>query len=92
MTRMTIWKFEVPIAGSVDLGIPIGATIVHVCSQRPDMLTFWAMVDQQAQLETRTFKIVGTGYDFDGRWQHVGSILVGPFIWHLLEAVPEGSE
>ena len=85
---MTIWKFEVPISSkkATEIEMPMGAKIVHVGAQHSALLSFWARVDKDLPTQHRTFMVVGTGYEFDARWRHVGAVLIGPFVWHLLEA------
>ncbi len=84
---MTIWKFEVPVNDeSTEIELPMGARIVHVGAQHADTVIFWAIVDKEMPTQHRTFTVVGTGHKFDGGWLHVGSVLMEPFVWHLLEA------
>ena len=85
---MTIWKFEVPISSreATEIEMPMGAKIVHVSAQNSELLTFWARVDKDLPTQHRSFMVVGTEHEFDARWRHVGAVLIGPFVWHLLEA------
>ncbi len=84
---ITIWKFEVPINDKVTkIEMPMGARIVHVGAQHTDTLTFWAMVDKDLPTQWRSFTVIGTGHEFANYWLHVGSVLMEPFVWHLLEA------
>ncbi len=84
---LKIWKYEVPVNGRhYDIDIPKGATIVHVGAQHSDTVSFWAIVDEHAPTEHRSFMVVGTGHAFPDNWRHVGSVLMEPFVWHLLEA------
>ena len=52
----------------------------------------WALVNPDAPMETRTFRVVGTGHDIppdgaDYLWYHVGTFQMhgGYFVGHLFE-------
>lgn len=84
----TVWKYEFPIdriAGDVEM--PEGARIIHVDQQREMVATWWAEIpDPTAPLVARTFVVVGTGHTIPGDGlTHVGTVLDGPFVWHLYE-------
>lgn len=88
---MTIWKFEIPINDEyTEITMPMGARIVHVGYQHTDALFFWAIVDKDMPKQHRTFRVVVTGHEFPDRWMHVGTVLMEPFVWHLLEASHRG--
>lgn len=86
MTRV-IHKFEVPWGGAHVLKLPVGARIVHFAIQhgRP---TFWALVNPALGLGSGMFTVVGTGQPIDDGFQHVGTTMDGPFVWHLMECRP----
>lgn len=54
--------------------------ILHVAMQGQD-ICFWYIHDNNAHV--RTFKLVGTGFAFDGTY--IGTVQDGPFVWHLVE-------
>jgi len=81
----TIWKFELPIEGTIEM--PIGAEILGVQVQR-DEPRLWAMVDPSAPKEKRQFKIYGTGHtmpDNPGKYVGTFQIAEGTFIFHVFE-------
>lgn len=83
----TIWKFEFPISIGAYLKMPAGAKILHVARQYPNVATFWAEVDDLAEMEERFFAVVGTGNPIpeDVNCEYVGTFIDPPFVWHLYE-------
>lgn len=90
----TIWKYELPIgdvAGEIEM--PLGARIIHVDQQRSMVATMWAEIPvppgvppSELATERRAFVVVGTGHTIPGDGlTHVGTVLDGPFVWHLYE-------
>lgn len=64
----TIWKFPFPIRDTVEIEMPVGATVLS--SVEPARLehaehglAIWAAVDPDWPTETRVFHVVGTGHD-----------------------------
>jgi hypothetical protein len=83
-----IYKWSIPINDTATrIELPTDAYITHVAKQRKDgFVTFWYLCsDEPGGYEFRTFKVVGTGQEFENKWAHVGTVLDGPFVWHLLE-------
>jgi hypothetical protein len=84
-----VYKHSVRVNGP-DHTIPMleGAQIVHVaCQSDPYWVELWAVVDQNAPTEDRTFIVVGTGHSWSEPWQYVGTAIAaeGALVWHLLE-------
>lgn len=89
-----IWKFPLALAGTQMVVMPKGATVVHVAEQfgKP---CIWAIVDERAEREERTFIILGTGTSFDAnQLSHLGSFMLdgGEFVGHLAEPRGMNSE
>ncbi len=55
----TIWKFELPTSGNVD--IPKDYEVLEVAAQGGN-LCLWALVDPEAERVSRSFPIYGTGH------------------------------
>lgn len=99
----TIWKFPLGfvVGGGdpvCDVQMPAGAEILRMGMQGPAhgqarlTPTLWALVDDQAALETRRFQVVGTGHPLPDGAAYVGSWDAAPFVWHVFEmptAVPD---
>ena len=81
---MTIWKYPLQIGDFNSVQMPKGATILSVDNQN-GILCLWAMVDPEKSLVTRKIRIVGTGHTFDGYAEHIGSVVMAPFVWHVFE-------
>lgn len=83
----TIHKYSVSVTDDVAIEMPQNSLILHVAGQYGD-LYLWALVDDQAPLETRHFKLRSTGYDCSGVGPYVGSFVLtyGGLVFHLFEA------
>lgn len=84
-----VWKYPLPLtsAPSYVCQMPIGAEILHVAAQ-DDTPTLWALVDPDADVEGRAFRIVGTGHaEVRDRYVHRGSVVThgGAYVWHVFE-------
>lgn len=82
-----IWKFPLEI-GLTDIEIPVGAELLAVQTQAPDTPCLWAIVNLEADRETRRFAVVGTGHPLNGSEQkYIGTfqLLGGAFVGHVFE-------
>lgn len=86
-TEKSIWKFQLPVTDDIQLELPKDAQILSVQVQN-EIPCIWALVDVNAEKETRNFKIFGTGHKvcsenlvFIGTFQMLG----GGLIFHLFE-------
>lgn len=87
----TIWKFLFDVADEVHLQVPRGAAFLpYVSAPTPYVLLVWAEVDTEQPLVEHTLHVVGTGNDatvaFAAAEQYLGTIPVGPFVWHVYDA------
>ena len=66
--------------------IPHGARVLSVQTQG-EQLCLWALVDTDKVHETRTFRVIGTGWDVAGRFldNFIGTAQQGPYVWHIFE-------
>jgi len=84
----TIYKYPFDVSDSVSITMPSEAKIL--CVQMQDKTPcLWAMVNPTGVIETRYFKVIGTGHKVD---QPENLIYIGTFqeldgllIWHLFE-------
>lgn len=88
-----VWKFSLlgPNPGGTQLiNMPSGAMLMKVGMQAQGPV-FWALVDPEQPVVSRTFMIVGTGHPTDrldsGTFRYVGTFeeLDGALVWHLFE-------
>ncbi len=91
---MTKWVFKYRIEGAELLAgqgmfavdMPKGARVT-LAGMQHGMLTLWAIVDPEAERETREFCLRGTGKPLPTNCEHVYSFMQneGEFVWHLFE-------
>ena len=91
-TRRTVWKYALPRhGGGMALQIPKGGRVLHFAPQA-SALCIWVEVDPSEPVESRTFDVVGTGFDVMADAQYVQTCFDGPFVWHLYEYDAEVSD
>ena len=86
---MQIFKYHFEVEGEVSIPMPKGAHILTVQVQH-NTPCIWAIVDPEQPIESRTFRIFGTGHEMDiniTRSHYIGTfqLLDGSFIGHLFE-------
>lgn len=82
---MTIWKFPLRITDEVVLDMPEGAKVL--CVQVVEEPVIYALVDEDAPIKSKRFKILGTGHrhpEID-RDFYVGTIRYKGGVWHVFE-------
>lgn len=83
----TVYKYHITHDGVHQL--PIGAEILTVGMQ-DDRITMWALIDSDAELETRVFAAHGTGWQIeDSNIKFISTIFDGDYVWHLFEVFNE---
>lgn len=84
--KREIWKYDFEISDDYQVKeMPSGAEILRVASQ-DSVLTMWAMVIRKRALESRTFRVYGTGQPIAPDDRYIGTADIRPFVWHLFEA------
>lgn len=90
----TVWRFEIPVGGAIEPGVPRDARLLRVESRDPTARTveLWAEVDTATAEVTsvgespRRFVVVGTGHEVPDGAAHIGSCLAAAgLVWHLYE-------
>ena len=94
----TIWKYPFRVDDRFSIDMPKGAKVVHAQSQ--NLRThIWALVDTEADIEKRWFRVYGTGAEIVGKidWidgpdspELISFVCTFPMagaqlIWHLFE-------
>jgi len=91
----TVLRYRLPQAlGEHEIELPFGAQPLSVQMQdgRPYL---WAEVDDGNELESRRIVMSGTGHalpwddDTHLEWQHIGTVLDEPHVWHYFIGDPE---
>lgn len=84
----TIWKFRLAGMDRQRLRMPKGAEVLTVQIQGDEPF-IWAIVDDQAETETRVFDIYGTGNPLPesvmGVRKYVGTFQKAWFVGHVFE-------
>jgi hypothetical protein len=56
-------------------------------AEQHGIVTLWAEQEDERAVDTREFRLVGTGSERPPGYEHVGSAIVGETVWHVY-AVP----
>lgn len=84
----TIWKFPLLVTDLCRIQIPKNAEVLTVQRQN-EQVCLWALVDPEANKETRYFEVHGTGnpiLESDNRERrYIGTFQAAPFVWHVFE-------
>lgn len=90
-----IWKYPFEVDGEIILQVPKGAEPLCVQVQ-DDKPCLWMVVNPDAYLENRKFRIIATGQPFDNSsnrvFDYVGTfqLVEGRFIGHLFDIGSDG--
>lgn len=83
----TIHKY--PLASCTGMGkytITIHKKSRLLCvGEQKGVITLWAEVDTDEILVTRKLTILGTGWELPENLIYLGTVFVGPFVWHVYE-------
>lgn len=85
----TVWKFPLALNDEwQELEVP-ESTLAGAQLVAKDPATAWPAVwlevDTEAPLTNRAFRVFGTGHPIPGDAFHVGSLVDGPYVWHIYE-------
>lgn len=81
-----VFKYPLDYAEVNVVPMIAGANIIHVGAQN-GIVTMWALVSDADSIESRRFRIIGTGHELpkDIALDHIGSCVIEPFVWHVFE-------
>ena len=83
----TIYKYPLSLQTTTELEMPVGAKILSIQMQG-GLPTIWALVQEEARDETRTFLVFGTGGPLDDyvlTYPHIATVQDGSLVWHIFE-------
>lgn len=96
---ITIWKYVYDIStagdGPLAVDMPYDSEIVAVGPEpsvtAPNLVCFWAKVNDERPRRTRKFIVRGTGHPLPENMyvDYLGTVVVQPFAWHLFEVKGE---
>lgn len=82
-----VWKAVLDLAGpNPDMAdLPFGAKAIHVDrdTREPGKIAVWFEVDPECPHVGYHLFICGTGHDLPDGAEHIGSVVMPPFIWHV---------
>jgi len=80
----SVWKFELTPTGFVDM--PVGAVILKIKEQNK-LVYVWALVDTEAEIESREFFVYGTGHAIDEGMKYIDTFYIsgGLYVFHVFE-------
>jgi hypothetical protein len=89
----TLYKYRIPIIDDPVVQMPKGAQLLKFAMQGTDLYV-WALVDTEAEMEERKFKIFGTGHPVPdnvdlawgiggGYYNYRDSVFDRHFVWHI---------
>ncbi len=81
-----IYRYEVPVDDQW-YAHELSGAVLHVVGRRRGVVEFWALHSGGPQVP-RSFRVFGTGQPLPGGVKHVGTVLDGPLVWHLMEGTP----
>lgn len=86
-TRM-VYKYALANGTAQTIEMPTGAHILCVQIQH-GVVCLWALVNPNNEPEPRVIRIVGTGHEFTGPVQYIGTVqqVGGVFVWHVFEVI-----
>ena len=80
---MKIFKYPIAVADEQVIEMPFGAEIISVANQN-DVICLWAIVDPNStDKKDVTVQVIGTGKPMPPVSRFVGTVLKGPFVWHV---------
>ena len=86
----TIFKYSLSVTDTQVLKMPKNADVFSAQFQG-EQLCVWGLVDTEAELEDREFRIFGTGQPFEvlGMFRFVDTVQQGDyFVWHVFIKLP----
>jgi hypothetical protein len=87
MHEQAVYKYELKwSADPQEVTMPLTTRVVHFDAQHGQP-TIWVLTEPDDTLVTETFVIRATGEIVgDPRvWMYVGTVLEGPYVWHLFQ-------
>lgn len=87
----TIYKYFLNVTDQQYLVMPKFATILAVQIQY-DKICLWALIETENEpLDRRDIRIYGTGNPITGDKRYIGTVQMGPLVWHVFEGdYPKG--
>ncbi len=79
-----IYKYQIPAQrNSMSIDLPESFEVVHVGTQNGLHIALWILLDEEADLIPYIFSVRGTGQHVTDDEEHVGSVIMPPYVWHV---------
>ena len=85
MRSNVIYKYKIQIIEYQCISMPRGAKIIHAGLDPVDEPCVWALIDPDQPAIERELFIIGTGQSGVKVDNHVGSFIMGRFMWHVFQ-------
>jgi hypothetical protein len=79
----TVWKYELKLLDEQIVTLPYKSRCVHVGADPKGRLCLWAEVETDNPLVEYGVRVEGTGHPLSEGFIHVGSAVIGNFVWHV---------
>ena len=76
-----IYKYQL-LLGVTTIKLPESFQVLHIGEQN-GLLMMWVEQDLNELKIPYTFHVIGTGYPVKSYMQHIGSVVMDPFVWHV---------
>lgn len=87
MSTRTIWKARLELTDEPRITWPEGSEPMAVMLDSAGILNVWFQCDPDARRVQQDFRIIGTGHPYPEGCEYLGSVVQGPFVWHVF--IPE---
>ena len=79
-----VYKYAIPEPGTTRrIAVPEVHKPIHVGQDPDNTWCVWFEVDDIKREIGRTLLVVGTGHPIPDGFEHCGSLVQGPFVWHV---------
>ncbi len=83
---LKIFKYTLKMKDIETIAMQKDAMILDCQQQNQGFLTIWAIVNPDAELENRTFEIIGTGNVVSEQpREFIATVQTGLYVWHIFE-------
>jgi hypothetical protein len=80
-----IHKYSIPSDPDIfELELPHGATIISIQVQGHTPM-MWVRKKLDEPHVIRKFRVIATGFEFEGQLIHLGTFQSGRYVWHIFE-------
>lgn len=85
---MTIYKFTLQCRFDVQtIGMPVGCRILKIAYKDGAGVCIWGVCDPNAEMETKTFHVVGTGEPIPEGMVWLETVVVNRMVYHIFGEV-----